>query len=350
MDHTQNSPWKALRTIFFLPSRNLALTIPIAMALGFAVGLLTDTSGLTRYVLPVAMLMIYPTMIGFGIGEVANLSYGRLLVASVGINFVFVPILAYVLGVVLLAPRPELFAGLAIASLLPTSNMTIAFTMLGKGNVPAAVNLTVISLILGALLAPWYLLVMVGQSVPLDVGSVFQTIFLVIVVPLALGVTSFSLLLRRYTRQEFALLFKPYLAAGTPWGMVYIMFVGMSVNAHRIVANPEVLLLALGVQALFYLANYAISVLVGRRFFARDDALVLVLTTVLRNLSISLGMAATVFGPDAALMVAMAFIFQGQSAAWFLRLEKARAVLGTGARPKDATAADERRRAVPVGQ
>jgi ACR3 family arsenite efflux pump ArsB len=292
------------------------------MALGFGAGLLTDTSGLARFVLPVAMLMIYPTMIGFGIGEVANLSHVRLLIASLGVNFVAVPILAYALGVVLLAPRPELFAGLAIASLLPTSNMTIAFTMLGKGNVPAAVNLTVISLILGALLSPWYLLVMVGQSVPLDVGAVFQTIFLVIVVPLVLGVGTFSLLMRRYTRQEFAKQIKPYLAAATTWGMTYIMFVGMSVNARKIVANPEVLLLALGVQVLFYLANYVMSIALGRRFFTRDDALVLVFTTVLRNLSISLGMAATVFGPDAALMVAMAFIFQGQSAAWFLRLEK----------------------------
>lgn len=322
MNQARSAPQGLARALFFLPSRNLTITIPTAMALGFVAGLATDVGRLARFVLPVAMLMIYPTMIGFGIGEVVNLSHTRILAASLLVNFVFVPVLAYGLGVVLLAARPEMFAGLAIASLLPTSNMTIAFTMLGKGNVPAAVNLTVISLILGALLSPWYLLVMVGQSVPLDVGAIFQTIFLVIVVPLVLGVTTYTLLLKRYSKQEFSRSVKPYLAAATPWGMVYIMFVGMGMNARKIVANPEVLLLALGVQVLFYLANYAVSVGLGRRLFARDEALVLVFTTVLRNLSISLGMAATVFGPDAALMVAMAFIFQGQSAAWFLRLEK----------------------------
>jgi ACR3 family arsenite efflux pump ArsB len=310
------------KAIFYLPSRNLAFTIPLAMALGFVTGLLVNTGELVNYILPVTIAMIYPTMVGFSIREVANISHARLFIVALAINFVCVPLLAFFLGAILLAPKPELFAGLAIASLFPTSNMTIAWTMLGKGNVPAAVNLTVISLILGALLAPWYLLVMVGQSVPLNVGSVFQTVILVILVPLILGVVTYSLLLKRYTRQEFVKEIKPYLAAVTPWGMVFITFVSMSVNARRVISNPDVLILALGVQILFYLMNYAISVGLGRHLFARNEALVLVFTTVLRNLSLALGLAAMVFGSDAALMVAMAFIFQGQSAAWFLKLEE----------------------------
>jgi predicted Na+-dependent transporter len=119
--------------------------------------------------------------------------------------------------------------------------------------------------------------------------------------------------------------------------MVFITFVSMSVNARRVISNPEVLVLALGVQILFYLINYAISVELGRHLFARNEALVLVFTTVLRNLSLALGLAATVFGSDAALMVAMAFIFQGQSAAWFLKLEEKWPILLeriTGVAPK----------------
>src|SRR5699024_12706622 len=56
------------------------------------------------------------------------------------------------------------FAGLALSALLPTSGMTISWTVLQKGNVGAAVKLTVFGLILGSLLTPWYLLAMVRSE------------------------------------------------------------------------------------------------------------------------------------------------------------------------------------------
>ncbi len=314
--------------LFFTPSRHLAATIPVMMALGFIAGMLTDVSGLVNYVLIVAVIMIYPTMIGFRLSELANRSHLRLVTTFMLINFVIVPLTAYLLGRVFLWHEPLLFAGLAIASLIPISNMTIAFTLMGKGNVPAAVNLAVIGLVAGALLAPWYLLVMLGQSVEFNVLAVFKTVALVILLPLVLGVTTYSLILRRMSADEFGSRYKPYLAAATPWGMIYIIFTGMGVNSPQIVANPDILLLALFVQALFYAINYTVSITIGRRFFARNDALVLVLASVQRNLSISLGIAATTFGADAALMVAMAFILQGQLSAQFLRMEHRHQFLG----------------------
>lgn len=38
---------------------------------------------------------------------------------------------------------------------------------------------------------------------------------------------------------------------------------------------------------------------------------------MLRNLSIAMGMALTVFGPKAALLIALAFMLQVQAAAWY---------------------------------
>jgi ACR3 family arsenite efflux pump ArsB len=101
---------------------------------GFIAGLYLDTSILEGFILPVTVfIMIYPTMIGFKINEIINTSHTRLLWVASVINFILIPLLAYVLGVVFLMREPQLFAGLAIASLLPTSNMTIAFTHFGRG-------------------------------------------------------------------------------------------------------------------------------------------------------------------------------------------------------------------------
>ena len=311
-----------MKRLFLSPSQDLPITYTIALASGFVVGLVTDTTPLAAFILPAAVLTIYPNMIGFKMGEILNLSHGRLLCTSLAINFTLVPLLAYLLGTLFLLRDPQLFAGLAIASLLPTSNMTIAFTMLAKGNVPAAVKLTVISLVLGSLLTPWYLLLMVGKYVPVDILQTLETVGIVVFLPLIMGTTTYSLLLRRYSPQEIQEKFMPYCPAMTTWGIVYIIFVSISVNAHRIVSQADLLLHGLLVQIAFYAANYALSIGLGRRFFGQKDALALVFATVLRNLSISIGLAATAFGANAALMVSLAILIQGQTAAWFVRLNE----------------------------
>src|SRR5665647_1276256 len=138
------------------------------------------------------------------------------------IKFNLVPPLAYVLGVLFLLRDPQLFAGLAIASLLPTSNMTIAFTHFGRGNIPAAVKLTVISLVAGSLLAPWYLFVMIGGYINIDVLSVLKTVSIVIFLPLFMGITTYYMIMKKYTREEFEVSVKPYLPAVTAWGLSLI--------------------------------------------------------------------------------------------------------------------------------
>lgn len=311
-----------MKKFFLLPSRNFAVTIPVMIVIGFIGGLLVDTGELKKYILPVTILMIYPAMIGFKTGELLNRSSTRLLFTSLGVNFIFVPFLAYILGMNFLIHEPLLFAGLAITALLPTSSITIAFTMLAKGNVPAAVKITVVSLVTGSLLAPWYLLLMVGKYIPMDVLATLKTIVVVVFIPLVLGSATYSLLLKKYTQEQFNSNIKPYLPAVTAWGMVYMIFTSVSNNAHRIISGLDMLITAFFVQVAFYAINYLVAVFISRKFFNREDGISFVFSTVLRNLAISIGLAATTFGDTAALMVSLAFLIQGQSAAWFIRLNQ----------------------------
>lgn len=79
--------------------------------------------------------MIFPTMIGFQPKFLIKLSYGKLTIVALALNFLLIPLIVLIIGKSLLTGNPQLFAGLAISALLPTSNMTIAFTMLARGNV-----------------------------------------------------------------------------------------------------------------------------------------------------------------------------------------------------------------------
>jgi len=307
------------RKLFFWPAKNIALAIPIVLLLGFLTGLFIDTSSLKQFILPITVLMIYPTMIGFKGKEIFGFSHGKLLITVMLLNFLFIPAVAYLLGTQFLLKDPQLFAGLAITALLPTSNMTIAFTMLAKGNVPASIKMTTIGLLLGSFLAPWYLYLLVGKYVPVDILATVKTIFLVILIPLLMGMFTYQYLLKKYSQEFFQKEIKPFLPAASTWGMMLIIFISMSMNAQRIAAHMDIFVLAFLVQLLFYTINYGVAILIGRNLFQEKDSLTLVFSTVLRNLSISIGLAATAFGPNAALMVSLAFLIQGQAAAAFIK-------------------------------
>ncbi len=317
-----------LKKMILWPSKNIALAIPAVLLLGFIVGLILDTSSLKVLILPIAMLMIYPTMIGFKPQEVLNFSHGRLMITIIILNFIAIPIIAYLLGTGFLLSDPQLFAGLAITALLPTSNMTIAFTMLAKGNVPAAIKSTTTGLLLGSLLAPWYLLVMVGKYVPIDIFLTLKTISLIIIVPLILGMITYSYIMKKYSLEYFKKTIKPYLPAASSWGMIFIIFISISMNAPRIISSLNLFLIALLVQIVFYGINYSLAIFFSRKMFNPQDGLTLVFSTALRNLSIAIGLAATAFGPNAALMVSLAFLIQGQAAALFIKLNNRYGLLG----------------------
>lgn len=96
-----------------------------------------------------------------------------------------------------------------------------------------------------------------------------------------------------------------------------IIFVMTSINANIIFSESAIILQALFLLILFYFLNFAISTLVGKWLFNRADSITLVYSTVLRNLSIALGIAVTSFGPKAGLILALAFVIQIQAATWY---------------------------------
>lgn len=127
--------------IYRWPQKHITFSVPIILLLGFFIGSLVDTSILQPTLLLATIIMIYATMVCFNLKELTSLKGTKVLVFSVLINFLIIPIIAYLLGVLLLADHPMMFAGLALSALLPTNGMTISWTVLQRGNVGAAVKL-----------------------------------------------------------------------------------------------------------------------------------------------------------------------------------------------------------------
>lgn len=294
------------------PQKYVTYSVPLILLIGFLIGSLVDTSILQPTLLIATIIMIYATMIGFNFNELTSLKGTKVLFFSVLINFLIVPLVAYLLGISLLKDHPLMFAGLALSALLPTSGMTISWTVLQRGNVGAAVKLTIFGLIIGSVLTPWYLLLMVGQFVEINILMTMRTILLVVFVPMILGQITYKLILKKTTVENFNKKIKPNFGPLSIWAMLYVVFVSISTKATMITSNLTLIWIALAVLILFYFINFVISTIFAIKFFNREDGIALVNGTVLRNLSIAIGIAATSFGAEAALIVTLAFVVQQQ--------------------------------------
>jgi ACR3 family arsenite efflux pump ArsB len=296
--------WRLLARV----NQNLILAIPVMMLAGFAVGVLFEVQGMRSLIIPLTFLMVYPMMVNLKIKKVFQGGDFKAQWLTQALNFGVVPFLGYGIAMLAFPDRPYMALGLVLASLVPTSGMTISWTGFAKGNLEAAVKMTVIGLTLGSLATPFYVQWLLGAQIAVDMAAGFATQ---------------QFLVRHYGQQAFQQELSKKFPPLSTLGVLGIVFIAMALKAKAIAAEPVTLLLILLPLLGFYFVNFALSTLVGKWFLPRADAIALLYGSVMRNLSIALAIAMTAFGPagsDAALVIAAAYIIQVQSAAWFVRL------------------------------
>ncbi|MBS7528158.1 arsenic resistance protein [Fusibacter paucivorans] len=311
--------WQILKKI----NKNLIVAIPTIMVIGFIYGLFNQTAFLKSFILPFTFLMVYPMMVTLKVKQILTAGDTKAQLLSQGINFLIIPFIAYALGKVFFANYPYMALGLVLASLLPTSGMTISWTGFAKGNVASAVKMTVIGLTLGSLLTPFYLKFLMGAYVTIDLIGIVRQIVLIVFLPMVLGFITQQGLIRRYGEKTFQTTLAPRFPALSSIGVLGIVFISIALKAKTIAASPGMLLQLLIPLVILYAINYIISTFVGLKLLDRGNAIALVYGTVMRNLSIALAVAINVFaeaGSDAALVIAAAYIIQVQSAAWYVKL------------------------------
>ena len=311
--------WRILQSL----NKHMVITVPAAMAAGFLFGLLTDTGFLKQTIMPLTFLMVYPMMVNLKPQEVFHGKDFKAQGLAQLLNFGMIPFLAYGLGLVFLKDQPYLALGLLLVGLIPTSGMSISWTGFAGGNKEAAIKMTVIGLTLGALLAPAYVEMLFGATLSVNFWAIARRIGLIVLMPMALGYLTQAALKWRYGAPVFAREWAPKFPPLASVGVLAIVFVAMALKATVIYNHPGILIRILVPLALFYAAAYALSIAASRTFLARDEGIAVMYGTVMRNLAISLALAMNVFGEagsGAALVVALAFVIQVQSAAWSVRL------------------------------
>ena len=303
-------------------ARNLIIAIPVMMIAGFLYGLFADTGWLKSLIVPFTFLMVYPMMVTLKVKKVFEGGDVKAQTLTQLINFGLIPFLAFGIGLLFFRHNPYMMLGLLLAGLVPTSGMTISWTGFAGGNMSAAVKMTVIGLVCGSLATPFYVQAMMGTAIDMNLMAVVRQILFIVFLPMALGYATQRFLVSRYGQGRFQREIGPKFPPLSTLGVLGIVFVALALKARTIAAAPTVLGDILIPLIILYGLNFTLSTLVGKSLLPRGDAIALVYGSVMRNLSIALAIAINAFGEkgsDAALVIAMAYIIQVQSAAWYVR-------------------------------
>lgn len=303
--------------------KNLAFSIPVFMILGVLTGYFFNVAPLKNLIMPFTFFMVYPMMVTLDLKALLKKTNTKLQVTTQLVNFIIMPAIGFLVANTFFRGQTYLVLGIVLTSLLPTSGMTISWTGMAKGNVQEAVKMTVIGLIMGSVLAPFYLVVMMGTSIEIPLLDMIRQILTVVFLPMAAGYLTQHLLIKHVGKEVFQKRFKPRFPLISTLGVLSIVFIAVSLRAKVLVSNPMLVLKLLIPLLLIYVINFAISTLIGRAMFKRDDAVALIYGTVMRNLSVCLAIAMTAFGSqggEAVLVISLAFVIQAQAAAWYVKL------------------------------
>ncbi len=303
--------------------KNLIIALPAAMLGGLAFGSLVNPAFLKAWMLPLTFMLVFPMMVGFDLRQLAQKGTVKLQIVAQALNFAVFPFIAYGMGLVIFPDEPALQAGLLLSALLPTSGMTVTWTGLAKGPVPVAVQLVLVGLIAGTVATPFYMKALLGAEISLSLAETLVQMLYVVIVPLFTGALLRVILIRMQGKDRFEKDTKPLFPGLSTVAILLVVFIAIALRARIIVSQPLQLWSTFWPVAVFYLVNFVLVTLVGRRFFERGHAIALVYGTVMRNLSIALALALTFLGEaggSAALVITWAYVIQVQGAAWYLKL------------------------------
>jgi Arsenite efflux pump ACR3 and related permeases len=226
----------------------------------------------------------------------------KFTVTSLLMNFVWTPLFAVLLGYLFLGESMDMRIGFLMLLVTPCTDWYLVFTGIAKGNVPLSAAILPMNLIIQVLLLPVYLLLFVGSGTYFDMGSILLSIVFVLVIPLVLAnLTRF--IIDQTGRKERS---KRILdAQGDNLQLLFLclaVVVMFASQGDAMVNNPTMLIKMFVPLGIFFMVNFAIARMIGRKLgFSFDDTTSLTFTTLARNSPLALAIAVAAF-PDNPLM------------------------------------------------
>ncbi|WP_299704607.1 hypothetical protein [uncultured Pontibacter sp.] len=260
------------------------------------------------FIIPFLMLMLYGLFLAMPLqGLKQGFLHRKFVTISLLINFVWTPLLAYLLGYMFLSHQHALWIGFVMLMVTPCTDWYIIFTGIAKGNTVLSASILPLNLLLQVILLPIYLLLFFNQTGMLPLGSLLESIVLVIAVPFIFAHATRLLMLRSGRQGLFEERLLPTFESAQIFFLGFAIMAMFASEGGVLVNNLEVVYVMLVPLLLFFAINF----IVGRlgSHWARlnyGDGASLSLTTLARNSPVALAIAVAAF-PDTPL-IALALV------------------------------------------
>jgi len=285
------------RLIMSIIEKLYSIIILLSVAIGLGAGQFEFFKNNADFlIVPLLVGMLYVIFLQIPVEDLKNsFKNVKFTYVALAINFIWTPVLAWLLALIFLADTPALWIGFIMLMVTPCTDWYLIFTGIARGNVPLSTTILPVNLILQILLLPVYLLIFGGTTGFVNLSFLVESVFIVLLTPLALAIIT-KVMLRNKESFKDKLLSK---IGVIPIIFLSLAFAAMFASQGQLLLNNIDLLLKLLIPILlFFIINFIFAQRVaGFCKFSYADKASLSLTTLARNSPIALAIAITAF-PD----------------------------------------------------
>jgi len=215
----------------------------------------------------------------------------KLIVVAIALNFIFIPIYAWILSFYTSFGISEIYAGLMLYFLTPCIGWYLIFTELAGGDVEAGVVLLIWNLLLQIALLPLYAYIFLSIAISVNAYNIFVNAVIYLILPFIISRFLRFIPLDIGNTNVYRSL--QYIKTAILMIVIASMFASQAEALYRNIYALAIIVLPV---TIFFISIPAIDYILAKklRLSYREYAL-LTFTTTARNSEASLAIAATVF-------------------------------------------------------
>jgi len=301
--------------------RFMTLWVFLSIFSGLAFGYAFPNVNLSFLVLPLVFLMIYVMIIPtrFSLFVRVFRSPKEIVLGLVNILLV-APLIAFAVSSLLLSDH-NLVAGFTLAGAVPPGGMNAAWTGLLGGNVPLAIVLQALTLIISVVQVPYTLQVLVGAYVRIPINLLMKSLAVLVFLPLTAGFLTRQGIVRSAGEKAIDRA-RPLFPVLSGICALSVVFVASSLQAKKIVTNPSSIYYTVAVAIIYYVILFFTgSFLAKLAKLNYENSIPIIYGGATKNLSIAIALAISAFPKsNVVLAIISCFMVQMPMASVFFRV------------------------------